>query len=288
MRWIVLIPLLFPAMAITAQVGILPFTGLRYVENGIHSKEISVNLEGEVWTGNRLPINTTFVIALEDPRGFTSIDGTYYPDIEILLTRPNGDTLAYAPGVYGEGFGFSEASLKKLSLDLGFNESMKTGDTCNVKARFFDLKGTNEVTCYLQVILVSDQLPLETTQMTYGISASNQYNVLASGMKISDCQVNLTEHRTLPYLVEINPIEGINRKEWEDGILTIVAYDEQFNPISLGARGLSYVINDEKHPDTGYIEYRMKGDEFIRIRWESKNREKVIDAVFEPRDKKEE
>lgn len=286
MRSFGLIVLLFHSIIINAQVGILPFTGLRYVENGIHCKDISVNLEGEVWTGNHLPIKTTFVIALEDPQGFTSFDGTYYPEIEILLTRPNGDTLAYAPGVYGEGFGFSEASLKKLSLDLGFNESMNTGDTCNVKARFFDTKGTNEITCFLQVILVSDQLPLETTEMTYGVSASNQYNLLSSGVKVSDCNVSLTEHRTLPFLIQIDQIEGINRMEWEEGTKTIVVYDEQFNPISQGINGLNYVIKDEKHPDSGYIEYRMKGNEFIRIRWESKNREKVIDAVFEPAKKK--
>lgn len=287
MRWIALLALSFSGFSALAQSGIIPFTGLCYVENGVHCEEIDVTLEGSVWTGNHLPINTTLVIELEKPTGFTSVDGTYYPDIEVLLTRPSGDTLAYAPGMYGEGFGFSEASLSELSLDLGFNESMKTGDTCNVKARFFDTKGEHSMTCNLQVILVDEKLPLETTDMSYRFTSTDGYEVRATGAEISDCEVTITEHRTLPYLIDINLIDGISKEEWDAGTKTVTVYDEKFHPLNQETSGFLYVIPDPLHTNKGFIEYKTSGIGYTRLRWESSDGKKVVDAIITPRKDKE-
>jgi len=272
-----------------AQQGVLPFTGLRYSENGISAKELKVELDEATWTGNQLPINTEFEIQLVDPIGFLKENEMYFPGVELVMKNPAGDTLAYVDDLFkGEEFsGFSDAELSKLSLTLGFNELSKPGDTCSIQARFFDKKSTNDITLWFDVIIVDAELPLEQTSSTFGVTSYLGYKGIASGVEISSIAVEVDERQDGNNIrvLMIDPIIGLSLDEWNAGKTTMILYDEQLSPISFP---IDQCVISAQQADGGEgiaarIEIpviKERTSMFNRFRWESVDGKKIVDVVI--------
>lgn len=270
-----------------AQLGVLPFTGMRYTEAGIHAEKINVELDEATWTSNRLPINTEFEIQLEDPTGFLQVEELYYPGIEVLITNLKGDTLGYAPNIFGEKSveGFMDAELSKLSLTLAFNEQSKPGDSCLLRARFFDTKSDHSLTCWLDFVITDSEAPLENTNSTYGMSSFRGYNGMASGAEISSMsmQYDNETHHLLDYTnYFIDPIIGVTLDEWMKGRFTFMSYDSLLVPtiISRDYYEITYAVPSKEEDATGRLQVTTTlAVNLVRLRWESEDKRKVIDVV---------
>lgn len=270
-----------------AQLGVLPFTGMRYTEVGIHAEKINVELDEATWTSNRLPINTEFEIQLEDPTGFQQVEELYYPGIEVLITNLKGDTLGYAPNIFGEKSveGFMDAELSKLSLTLSFNEQSKPGDSCLLRARFFDTKSDHSLTCWLDLVITDDEAPLENTTSTYGMNSFRGYSGMASGVEISSMSMqydNETHHRLDYTNYFIDPIVGVTLDEWMKGQFTFMSYDTLLVPhiIPRDQYEITYTIPSKEEKATGRLQVTTTlAVNLVRLRWESEDKRKVIDVI---------
>ncbi|ASS49250.1 MAG: hypothetical protein A3D31_04010 [Candidatus Fluviicola riflensis] len=274
-------------LAVHAQLGVLPFTGMRYTEAGIHAEEINVDLAEETWTSNRLPINTEFEIQLEDPTGFQLVEGLYHPGIEVLITNLKGDTMGYAENIFGEKSleGFLDSELSKLSLTLAFNEQSKAGDSCLLRARFFDLKSERSLTCWLDLVITDNETPLETTNSTFGMSSSNGYKGMASGAEISSMSMlydNETHHRLDITNYFIDPIVGISQDEWLKGTFTFQVYDTLLIPSAVprDSYDVTYTVSPGEEQTQGKLQVStILAVNLVRLRWESEDKRKVIDVI---------
>ena len=270
-----------------AQLGVLPFTGMRYTEAGIHAEKINVELDEATWTSNRLPINTEFEIQLEDPSGFLQVEELYYPGIEVLITNLKGDTLGYAPNIFGEKSveGFMDAELSKLSLTLSFNEQSKAGDSCLLRARFFDTKSDHSFTCWLDLVITDSEARLENTNSTYGMNSFRGYSGMASGAEISSMsmQHDNEAHHNLNYTnYFIDPIVGVTLDEWMKGQFTFTNYDSLLVPsiITRDQYEITYMVSSPEEKATGRLQVTTSlAVNLVRLRWESDDRQKVIDVV---------
>ena len=272
-----------------AQQGVLPFTGLRYSENGISAKEIKVELDEATWTGNRLPLNTKFEIQLVDPIGFLMENEMYYPGVELMMTNSAGDTLGYVADLFSgeEVIAISDAELSNLSVTLGFNDQSKFGDTCLIHARFFDKKSTNDIHLWFDVMIVDADLPLEQTFSTFGATSYLGYNGLASGVEISSIAVEVDERQDENDIrvLMIDPIIGLSLDEWNAGKTTMILYDEQLSPMSFP---IDQCVISAQQADGGEgiaarIEIpviKERTSKFNRFRWESVDGKKIVDVVI--------
>jgi len=272
-----------------AQQGVLPFTGLRYGENGISAKEIKVELDEATWTGNRLPINTKFEIQLVDPIGFLMEDEMYYPGVELMMTNPAGDTLGYVEDLFSgeEVNAFSDAELSKLSVTLGFNEQSNFGDTCFIQVRFFDKKSTNDITLWFDVFIVDAELPLQQTSSTFGVTSYLGYKGIASGVEISSMSLEVDQGHQVHdiQVLLIDPIIGLSMEEWYAGKSTIFVYDEQLIPSTFPIERcvISVQPADNGEGIAARIEIPVqvgKTSAFNRFRWESIDGKKIVDVVI--------
>jgi len=158
--------------------GVLPFTGATFKEEGIKFKDIEITLEDNTWISNKLPIDKSFEIKMKNPVGFEVINGMCFPGISILVCSKNGDTLGYAPNIYGDyNEGLEFEYLKSLTVKLGYNEQSKVGDTLSVNVVFFDSKGTRKTSVDMTNIIVNPILPLNTTNSTYSSKSYTGYRV---------------------------------------------------------------------------------------------------------------
>ncbi|MES2555431.1 MAG: hypothetical protein V4604_04725 [Bacteroidota bacterium] len=287
MRLLITVFVLATTLIAHAQLGVLPFTGMRYTEAGIHAEEIHVDLAEETWTSNRLPINTEFEIQLEDPTGFQLVEGLYHPGIEVLITSLKGDTLGFAENIFGEKSleGFLDSELSKLSLTLAFNEQSKAGDSCLLRARFFDLKSERSLTCWLDLVITDSETPLETTNSTFGMNSSSGYNGMASGAEISSMSMqydNETHHRFDFTNYFIDPIVGISLDEWLKGKFTFQTYDTLLVPsvVPLDSYDVTYTVSPKEEQTKGRLQVSTTlGVSLVRLRWESEDHQKVIDVI---------
>ena len=264
-----------------AQLGVLPFTGMRYTETGIHADKINVELAEATWTSNRLPINTEFEIQLEDPSGFQQVEGLYYPGIEVLITNLKGDTLGFAPNIFGEKSveGFMDSELNKLSLTLSFNEQSKVGDSCLLRARFFDTKSEHSFTCWLDLVIVDQEAPLENTNSTFGMTSYRGYSGMASGAEISSMSMQI-DNEMHNYFID--PIVGVTLDEWMKGQFTFTSYDTILLPyrIPRDYYEITYTIPSREEKATGRLQVTTTlSVNLVRLRWESEDHQKVIDVV---------
>lgn len=286
----VLLAFSFISINLMAQTyGILPFTGIKYTENGLSAKEIDVDLAEYTWTSNRLPINTKFVIDLKEPKGLTADEnGYYHPNCEILITeKKSGDTLGYAENIFQNQEGLAGEDLNSLSLTLGFNDKVSPGDSLQVFARFYDLSSKNEIIFDFPVVIVSPDLKLENTRNVYNFKSYTGYEVRASGVEIDKVMCKLeTESKASYHRVSMKGISFISQKEFENGTLSYVLYDAEMKELKIKKETEIQFEPNQENPSTFdlivKIPVNTKNKEMlkssVRVRWESKDHSKVIDA----------
>lgn len=269
--------------------GILPFTGIKYTENGLSAKKIDVDLAEYTWTSNRLPINTKFVIDLKEPKGLIADEnGYFHPGCEVLiLDIKKGDSLGYAENIFQNGEGLNGEDLNSLSLTLGFNDKVSPGDSLQVYVRFYDLSSKNEIVFDFPVVIVTADLKLENTRNVHNFKSYTGYEVRASGVEIDNVMCKLeSESKTSHHRVSMKGISFITQQEFENGTLSCVLYDAEMKELKIKKGTEIQFVPNQKDPNSFdlivKIPINTKSKEMlkssVRVRWESEDHTKVIDA----------
>lgn len=229
----------------------LPFVSGKYEENGIKFSEIEISLEGYVWVSNKLPINKTFEVIMNEPTGFVVENGICYPGISLIIKNSKNDTLANVPNVYEDKTdGFDLESLKSLTMSLGFNEQSKVGDTLLLEIVFFDTKSDKKTKIDFSTIIVDSKLPLNNPSSSYSFKSYTGYKVSSSmdipNVKNEYTSINNEEYEILT-LKEIN----IEEKNLSKMKTSLTVYDNQINIIDPNKISVSLNVEKEMNLEKG-------------------------------------
>ncbi|MGV3632159.1 MAG: hypothetical protein ACO1O6_13195 [Bacteroidota bacterium] len=215
--------------SLQAQKSLLPWSGAVCEKSGISCKEVDMELEGQNWISNVLPIGKKLEVSIEDPTGFVIENGQCFPGVSILVTKLNGDTLGYAPNIFPEGEGLEVSTLQNLSFSFSLEEDVKAGDLCKLDARFFDTKSSNFLQLKLDLILgTEDEKPV--SDMIYSYSSSKGYRV-NSTLEIADIKTRDTLIKNEKY--EEFTLKGIHisKEELDQLNEKITIYSDSFSII---------------------------------------------------------
>lgn len=192
---LILAVLLGSQLALTQEITILPFQGIKVTSHGISFESISATLEDETWTSNVLPRNTSFRMVMKKPVGFTIYqDSNVHPGISVLLTTLKGDTLGYSGNLFGDDFeGIPADYFSSLSVKLGFSDDVLPGDTILSKIVYFDKLSDKSVSLDGQFIIAKDNTPLDQTNSTYGYQSSDGFEGKASGVEMNKMSILVDE-----------------------------------------------------------------------------------------------
>lgn len=276
---------------VQSQQSILPFTGFLCTANGLETKEVTVELDDQTWTSNRLPINAEFKIGLKEPIGFEVRDSMYKPGIEVFIGTKNLDTLGYAANIYGDGFpGYDVWMLRGLNVTLGFGPEVLAGDSLYIKARFFDQIGTASYTVEGMVTIVDSAALPDVTNSTSFVHSYKGYNVGATGPVIGDMRAEVKEdqRQTLDiywtlenvYALDISMAETEVWYYFTDGRVRKMNRFEHFN------YDFSTITGKTNKDVEGKISCYLLGFDpmsidYIRVRTESKAKGIVVDGILD-------
>jgi len=285
---------LFLSFSGFSQSGILPFSGLTYSFHGLSAEELVVELNEATWTSNRLPVDTEFEIRMIRPQGFTAVDGMFYPGIEVTMLNPAGDTLGYIANMLDsdEFTGYEDNTLKKLSVDLAFNELSKPGDLLIIHARFFDTNSDNYLETAMNVEIVDSELPLENTFSTSSVSSTAGYSGIATGMEFNNVKAfqTVTKNRKDKwdnYHIHADSLVGVTPEEWTKGTLICSYYTNDLKEIELPSDKITATAralpgeNNSMNAAVAVALFKDPDMKYIRVRWENDDRSKVLDIVSE-------
>lgn len=288
--------LLFTATGVFCQTnGILPFTGIRYFNEGIYAKYVEVQINGATLTSNRLPANKEFTLKLQLPTGFTE-DGSkkVYPAVEVVYLNNKKQVLGTIPNVLkdSERTGYMTTTLKEIAVKLVLQSAVLKNETeCLVQVRYYDLKSKKQLRLLFPVSIAPASEPLALSKVSLPIKTTDQSQGLSTLVGIEKATIMVdTSIRVAPknaYLsIEIPMITGSSMNEVLNGTNSFWVYDKNMNEVKITDKLLKKIggaMEDNLVNLTVKVPFRLKTDNrtayTIRYRWESTDRKKVIDIV---------
>jgi len=274
--------------------GVLPFTGIKYFNEGISAKTIEVKVEGASLVSNRLPLNKDFEIKLQSPAGFDTKTKAAFAAAELTIVSSKGTVLSTVPNLLSNNAaqGFPSNSFKELSIKLNLNAAIiKTEQTCTVKIRFFDLKGKNQLRMEFLVNITKAGEALQLSKTVNDVKIADPFEARSSNLKIKNIDVTVdTSIRVNPKMayasLDITGIDGTSIAEVLSGKESYWVYDSDLNEVKMTDKQLKQVGGAMENNVVNYlskIPYRLKTVSgklfYVRFRWESSDKKKVIDVV---------
>lgn len=277
------------------QNGILAFTGCRYFQEGITVKEISVKTDGAYLLSNTLNLNKELEFSFSAAAGFAEDRAKLvFAGAEITVTGSKGAVLYKIPNYFKdlEQKGIQPAGAKLLQVKVPLRqEVIKTETSCLVQIRLFDLRSKKQLRVELPVIIAR---PGEQMQLSKTLNQVKGDGVISAGssiVKIRQMDVAIdTGIRVSPkmaYLsLDMKAIEGTSMTELLSGKESFWVYDNNLVEIKIPDKQLKQVkgsMEDNLADYLSKIPFRLKSHAgktfFIRFRWVSTDRKKVIDIV---------
>lgn len=293
--FLVALLLMLPQYLKAQQTGILAFTGCRYFQEGIAVKEISVKTDGAYLLSNTLILNKELEFSFSSATGFAEDRSKQvFAGAEITITGPKGAVLYKNPNYFKdlEFKGIQPAGTKLLQVKVPLRqEIIKFETSCLVQVRLFDLKSKNQLRVELPVIIAK---PGEQMQLSKTLNLVKGDGVTSAGssmVKIRQIDVTIdTGIRVSPkmaYLsLDMKAIEGTSMTELLSGKESFWVYDNKLVEIKIPEKQLKQVkgsMEDNLADYLSKIPFRLKSlagkTFFIRFRWVSADRKKVIDVV---------
>ena len=275
--------------------GILPFTGCSYFYEGITVKSIDIKVDAAFLLNNRVSVNKEVEILFQLPAGFTEDRAkTVFIAAELTITNPKGIVLFKNPNYFKdqEVKGFQQVGLKALQVKIPVKqEIVKAEPECIVSLRIYDLKSKNQIRIELPLTIAKPGEVMQTSKLLTDIKAANVLYASASGLKIKMMDVTTdTSIRVNPkmaYLsLDMKNIEGTSMTEVLSGKESFWVYDNSLKEIKIPDKQLKQVKGSMEDNLVDYlskIPFRLKSMTgktfFIRFRWESADRKKVIEVV---------
>ncbi|MCE3295947.1 MAG: hypothetical protein K0R65_1661 [Crocinitomicaceae bacterium] len=233
----------------TAQTKMLqPWTGAVYEKSGISCEEVEMEIEGQNWISNVLPIGKELEVKIKEPKGFVVENGVCFPGVSILVTKLNGDTLGYAPNIFPQEDGLDVSTLRNLSFSFALAEKVNAGDQCRLDARFFDTKSSNYLRLKMDLVLEAEDVK-PVSDMSYSFSSSRGYKV-NSTVNLDDVGVKDTLVKQKSYtLVRLSGI-AISWDDLNSLEETMLLYDPNFYPLDSRKILADVSISKKENPAT--------------------------------------
>lgn len=281
----------------TAQnTGMLPITGIRYVNEGIWAKGITVKMNGDQLFGNRIPLNQEIEISVEQPTGFLADkQKTIFAAAEYTLVSAKGEVLLKNPNLFllNEAKGFTAKDAKALSIKFGIAEGLvQPNSKCFVRIRLYDLKGKNQLRLEYPVSISYPREKIYVTKipqqvkLTPGLAMGLVGLTIKNNIDISiDTLIAINPKRA--YLnLEISKIGGTDIINMLQGKETFWVYDTAYNEIKITDILLKKVGGAMEGGNvncTLKVPFRLKTERpkgyIIRYRWESADKAQIMDII---------
>jgi hypothetical protein len=282
-------------LSIAQNKTILPFTGIRYVAEGISAKSVDVKIDGATLLNNRIPLNKEFEIKLQSATGFTEDKSKMiFAAAEVNIVSPSGAVLGNIPNIFkeNEAKGFPAATIKDLSIKLLLkSEMIGTQPACVIKIRYYDLKSKNMLRLEFPIAIARAGEVLQLSKSVSDAKIQAPFVAKSSAVKIKNVEVTVdTSIRVAPKMaytsLDMSGIEGTSIAEVLSGKESFWVFDADLNEIKISDKQLKQVGGAMENNVVNYlskIPFRLKASPgktyFIRFRWESADKRKVIDVV---------
>ena len=284
-----------PVYTVGQQAGILAFTGCRYFQEGLTVKEISIKVDGAYLLSNTVTLNKEVEISFLAPAGFSEDrNKLVFAGAEITVTGTKSAVLYKLPNYFkdNEIKGLQASGTKLLQVKIPLRQEMLKSETaCMILVRLYDLKGKNQLRVELPVMITK---PGEQMLLSKTVNQLKGEGVVSAGtsiVKIRQLDVTTdTSIRVSPkmaYLsLDMKSIEGTSMTELLSGKESFWVYDNNLADIKIPDKQLKQVkgsMEDNLADYLSKIPFRLKSLTgkafFIRFRWVSTDRKKVIDVV---------
>ena len=284
-----------PVYTVGQQAGILAFTGCRYFQEGLTVKEISIKVDGAYLLSNTVTLNKEVEISFLAPAGFSEDrNKLVFAGAEITVTGTKSAVLYKMPNYFkdNEIKGLQASGTKLLQVKIPLRQEMLKSETaCMILVRLYDLKGKNQLRVELPVMITK---PGEQMLLSKTVNQLTGEGVVSAGtsiVKIRQLDVTTdTSIRVSPkmaYLsLDMKSIEGTSMTELLSGKESFWVYDNNLADIKIPDKQLKQVkgsMEDNLADYLSKIPFRLKSLTgkafFIRFRWVSTDRKKVIDVV---------
>ena len=276
--------------------GIYPFTGIRYFNEGIEGKNIEVRVDGSILLNNRLPVNKEFEIRLQLPTGFSEDKyNMIFAAAELNIISLKGMVLFKTANVFKdyEAKGFFARSFKEVIVKVIMKpELIKADPGCVINIRYYDLKSKKQLRVEFPVNIANPGEALQLSKTINDIKTMPAALARSSGIKIKNVDISIdTTIRVSPKMayasLDISNIEGTSITEVLSGKESFWVYDTDLNEIKITDKQLKQVGGSMENNEVNYlskIPYRLKTTTgklfFVRFRWESSDKRKIIDVVL--------
>lgn len=287
--------LLVSQMTMAQTKGILPLNGIRYSNEGIWSKNISVKIDGLQLLSNRVPLNKEITVSVFQPTGFTENAKLIYAGAELSVLSPKGEVLLKNPNIFlkNEATGFDTRTVKELAVKFGITPDMLRGNNaCTIAIRLYDIKGKSQLRLDFPVSITRPGEALQLTKAAVSLKSNDASSIAmingitTTGLKISiDTGISVAPKMAYTSL-DIAGIEGSSMDGIFHGKESFWVYDANMNEIKIKEILLKKVRGAMENNTVDYtlkIPYRLKTSAdkgyIVRFRWESEDQKKLIDVV---------
>lgn len=275
--------------------GILPFSGIKYFNEGIYCRYAEVSIDGIPITHNSIASGKEFILKLQSPTGFTEDAARkVYPAVEVTYLNAANKVLGTISNVLKdkEKTGYVGGTLKELVLPLGLQPALLKNETnVIVQVRLYDLKSKKQHRLFFPVSVGVTNKPTAVSKTAATIKTTDNSQGLSSGLSFEKASIMVdTSIRVAPqnaYLsIDIPGITGTSMTEVLAGKNTFWVFDKNMNEVKITDKLLKKIggsmeanlvnmtvkipYKNKKNLQTGYT---------VRFRWESQDGKKIIDIV---------
>ena len=296
-RFFLLGLLLVQLVLVHAQIssGLLPFSGIRYFNEGIYCRYAEVKVDGIPITHNRIALGKEFILQLQLPTGFTEDAAKrIYPAVEISYLNAANKVLGTVANVLKdkEKTGYVGGSLNELLLPLSLQPALlKNEINISIQVKLYDLKSKKQHRLIFPVAVATANQPTIVSKKATAIKSSDNSQGLSSGVSFAKATITVdTSIRVAPtnaYLsIDIPGITGTSMSEVLGGKNLFWVYDKNMNEIKIADKVLKKIGGSmEGNMVNMVVKVPFKNKNItapgytIRDRWESTDGKKVIDIV---------
>ena len=275
--------------------AILPLTGARCFKEGINARAIEIKIDGSFLLNNHVPLNKEVEASLQWPSGFTADKSkTIFAAAEFSIISQKGAVLFKMPNVFkeNEAKGFAAGSVKELTVKIPLRaDIIKAEPGCSISIRFYDLKSKNQLRLEIPIIIAKPGEALQLSKTLNDMKTSVPAEAVSAAVKISNVLVTLdTSIRVNPKMayasLDMSDIQGSTLSEMLSGKESFWVYDADLNEVKITDKQLKQVKGAMEDNSVDYLSklpFRLKTVSgrswFVRFRWESADKRKVIDIV---------
>lgn len=288
---------LFSFSATYAQTnGIIPFTGIKYFQEGITVKNVDVKINNMVLLHSRVPANKDFEFHLQKLTGFTTdAKKMVFAAAEITILSAKGELLGTVPNalVAKATTGLAAKDITPLIIKCNLASAIiKTNTAITVKIRVYDLKGKNQIRLEFPLNITRQGEALLLTKISKALVTPKNITASINDIKVGGVKAaNDTAVKQNPKMafvaLDILKIDGSSFVGILEGKEEFWVYDKNLNPIKPN----EIILKDVKGTMEGTtvnsfvkIPYRLKAAAangyVIRYRWHSNDLLQVIDVVI--------